>query len=223
MSSNKYFLSLAAIVCVLCVYTASSVTALTFQIEPQTEECIHEELNSGQSFSMEYEVIRGGLLDIHLRIYNPKNRMILEKMVYFSKKNEAGEPEEEGQVQFVASFSGTHKVCFNNVMSRWTAKVVTIKSFGENANDKANDVAKLESLGPIVDSVIKISDDLETIERLQRHIRIRERQHRDLTDSINSRVQWLSVLQGAMLIAIAVFQFRYIQHWFIQTRGHPLV
>ncbi len=42
-----------------------------------------------------------------------------------------------------------------------------------------DDIAKLEHLGPVVDSVIKIADELDEIERLQHVMRVREQNHRD--------------------------------------------
>lgn len=50
-----------------------------------------------------------------------------------------------------------------------------------DGQSKKDEIARLEHLGPVVDSVIKISDDLDTIERLQHHMRVREQVHRDGT------------------------------------------
>jgi hypothetical protein len=50
------------------------------------------------------------------------------------------------------------------------------------------DIAKLEHLGPMVDSVIKISDDLDAVEKLQRQMKARESQYRERKCM---RTQWL--------------------------------
>ncbi len=78
-----------------------------------------------------------------------------------------------------------------------------------------------EHLTPMVDSVIKISEELTQIETLQHHMRIREQSHRDCmcrptdalqplpthsfvvllvlcaaAESTNARVQWMSILES---------------------------
>ncbi len=73
--------------------------------------------------NLQFEVIRGGLLDIQVRVLNPKGRAVYEKVAYFSRKSDA-DSESEGKVTITAATPGAHKICFDNTMSRWTAKVV---------------------------------------------------------------------------------------------------
>jgi hypothetical protein len=49
-------------------YVSNSVTTLSLQVEPRTEECFYEEITSSTSVSMMLFVVRGGLLDIRLRV-----------------------------------------------------------------------------------------------------------------------------------------------------------
>jgi hypothetical protein len=93
-------------------------------------------------------LLPGGLLDIKLQIMDPFNRMVFEKMAFFNKPddaaNEAGSPLlippsflshrwlpfpfffslPEGKVSIPVSSQGSYSICFDNTMSRWTAKVV---------------------------------------------------------------------------------------------------
>lgn len=88
--------------------------------------------------------------------------------------------EAEGRVTFTAAHTGKYSVCFDNTMSRWTAKVVSFFVLNDAAGpDPKDTVAKLQDLGPTVDSVIKIADELDAIENLQHHMRVREQAHRD--------------------------------------------
>ena len=84
-------------------------------------------------------------------------------------------------MSFSAGLTGMYSICFDNTMSRWTAKVVSffvLNDAVKNPNDK-DSVAKLTDLGPTVDSVIKIADELDAIETIQHHMRVREQSHRD--------------------------------------------
>src|SRR5690349_14711241 len=120
--------------------------------------------------------------------------------------------ESEGKVEFTATVAGTHQICFDNTMSRWTAKVVTFKVTGGSgaasagSGAKKDDLVKFEHLTPMVDSVIKVSEELVLIEGLQRHMRVREQQHRDSAEATNSRVQWMSIVESILLVSISVLQ-----------------
>ena len=50
-------------------------------IEPRSEECFYEELTGGTTFQMDFEVVKGGLLDIACKITreNGHMRMKLEE------------------------------------------------------------------------------------------------------------------------------------------------
>jgi Ni,Fe-hydrogenase I cytochrome b subunit len=72
----------------------------------------------------------------------------------------------------------------------------------------------VEHLGPVVDSVVKISDTLEKITKLQHYLRVREQAHRDTQESTNSRVSWFTIAEAIVLISISGFQIYYIQNLF---------
>lgn len=98
-------------------------------------------------------------------------------MAFFNRPNEA-ENAAEGTLEFKADQGGVYSICFDNSMSRWTPKVATFE-IPYYAKDDNSQIAQLEHLGPMVDSVIKISDQLEVMEKLQHSMRVREQLHRD--------------------------------------------
>ncbi len=194
-------------------------SVLTFQIEPRTMDCVYERLSQGETFKMEFEVTRGGLLDIKVKVFTPSGGAIIDKMVYFNQEDDRS-VEESGRLSFVALHDGEHRICFDNSMSRWTAKVVSVllpSASGSGADVQAMrgaaDVAKLEHLGPVVDSVIKIADALDGVSRTQHHMAVRERSHQDTQLSTNSRVHWLAAFESCVLIGMSLFQLHYIRRW----------
>eukprot|EP00455_Lapot_gusevi_P006734 TRINITY_DN1288_c0_g1_i1.p1 TRINITY_DN1288_c0_g1~~TRINITY_DN1288_c0_g1_i1.p1 ORF type:complete len:204 (+),score=75.82 TRINITY_DN1288_c0_g1_i1:150-761(+) len=197
---------------------------MTLQIEPRTEECFFEELSAGQTFELDFEVIRGGLLDIEFKLKSPDQQIVFQRLAFFNHKDDK-QNEAEGHVSYVATSTGIHSICFDNTMSRWTAKVVSFfvhdipncPSQLPSPNHSNEDVAKLEHLGPVVDSVVRLSDELDAIERMQRHMRVREHVHRDTAESTNSRVAWLSIIESLILISISAFQLIYIRKWFSEA------
>lgn len=125
--------------------------------------------------------------------------------------------EAEGRVNFKATTAGAYKFCFDNSMSRWTAKVVSFEVRSKRAN-KA-ELAKLEHLGPMVDSVIKLSEDLDAIEKSQRSMRTKEHQHFAMVRSTSSRLQWLVMFSTVLLIGLSLFSQQHVQKWFSDDRG----
>jgi len=205
-------------------------SALTFQVDPRSEQCFYEEFQPNQQFSMEFEVVRGGLLDIRIRVQDPNGNTILEKMAFFNRADDSLN-EAEGRVAFTATIRGRYSICFDNSMSRWTPKIVSffILNAAESATSSQRyqqltaDSAQLADLGPIVDSIIKIADSVEIIEQQQHHGRIREQNHRDSIETTNSRIQWYSLIESFLLIGITIAQLQYIRNWFKETHKYGRV
>ena len=201
--------------------TSHFASSLTFQIEARQEECVYEDIQMNTPFQLEFEVTRGGLLDIRLRVSDPNGLIVIERMAYFNRADEAMN-EAEGRVSWTATMTGRYAICFDNTMSRWTAKVVSL--FIPNTNPQAaadralsDSAAKLQDLGGMVDSIIKIADQLDEIEKLQHHQRVREQQWRDEGEANDSNVQWLTLVEGLLLIGLTVGELQYIRNWFKET------
>jgi len=95
-----------------------STHGLTMQVEPRTTECFFYEAGRlHEEVTFEFVVTRGGLLDVNFRIQSPNGKMLHDQLHFF--------PEGE---EFVKTLRidelGSYSFCFDNQMSRWTAKVV---------------------------------------------------------------------------------------------------
>ena len=83
---SLYLLCFVSCCPVLCLAASSHfASSLTFQIEPRLDQCFYEELQQGDTFTMEFEVVRGGLLDIRLRVSDPSGALLIEKMAFFNR------------------------------------------------------------------------------------------------------------------------------------------
>jgi hypothetical protein len=54
-------------------------------VEPKEMECFYGSLDRGMSFQMEFEVVRGGLLDSRLIISDPEDQVIIDKLAFFNR------------------------------------------------------------------------------------------------------------------------------------------
>lgn len=195
-----------------CLLPAVSAV-LTFQVEPKQVTCFKQHIDKDEQFTMDFEVVRGGLLDVKLRLVGPDQMNIIDKIAFFNKKTDE-EIEREGRVEHTARMGGIHEICFDNRMSRWTAKVVSFHVHTGNKKNAHEEIAKLEHLGPVVDSVINIADKVDLIEKTQKHMRTKERNGRDEIINTNWRVQWFAIGESLVLLGVSFFQVRSIRHWF---------
>eukprot|EP01118_Nematostelium_gracile_P014499 TRINITY_DN5667_c0_g1_i1.p1 TRINITY_DN5667_c0_g1~~TRINITY_DN5667_c0_g1_i1.p1 ORF type:complete len:208 (-),score=33.01 TRINITY_DN5667_c0_g1_i1:600-1223(-) len=191
----------------LVCLSSTTFGSLVFQVEPKTSDCFYLFLNYGQNSKINFWITRGGLLDIDLRVHGPNNEQIFAGMQF-----------EASNYEFVARSSGVHSICWNNEMSRWTAKVVEFevlvdgKLIGSTTSE--TDVVTPGVLSPLEDSISKIGQYLDNIKGDQKYFRGREQKHRDTAESTNARVFWYSVVESAVLVAISLGQVFYLRRFF---------
>jgi hypothetical protein len=103
---------------VVALLAIQAAHGMTMQVEPRTTECFNYKAErAGEEFTFEFVVTRGGLLDVQFRIVNPQGSIVHSDLHFF--------PEGEEYVKTIrAEAPGPYSFCFDNEMSRWTAKVV---------------------------------------------------------------------------------------------------
>eukprot|EP00026_Physarum_polycephalum_P017753 Phypoly_transcript_19085.p1 GENE.Phypoly_transcript_19085~~Phypoly_transcript_19085.p1 ORF type:complete len:207 (+),score=25.83 Phypoly_transcript_19085:34-654(+) len=205
MMINKGPLLVLAALCCLLSFT----NALTLQVEPKTEECFFQFIDQGKDVTILYSVTRGGLLDIDVRIFDPRGNTLYQGLHFDSKM--------KGRQNFYSQETGVYKLCFNNEISRFTAKVVSFSI--QIGDDEKSNVAKPADLTPMEASVGKIERFLLIIIGEQRRMRVREQVHRDTSENTNTRVQWWSLFETLLIVAMCVAQVWYLRRWFnVKTR-----
>jgi len=183
---------------------------LTLQVEPKTEECFQQEIELNTEVELVYSVTRGGLLDIDVRIYDPNGNTVYQGLHFDTKM--------KGRQQFVTQHSGVYKFCFNNEMSRFTAKVVSFR-VNVGGNKKTDEVAKPEHLNPMENSVAKIERVLQTVIAEQRRMRVREQVHRDTSEDTNGRVSHWSIFETVLIMVMGFGQVWFLRRWFDVKQG----
>eukprot|EP00818_Percolomonas_sp_WS_P008077 CAMPEP_0117439662 /NCGR_PEP_ID=MMETSP0759-20121206/2679_1 /TAXON_ID=63605 /ORGANISM="Percolomonas cosmopolitus, Strain WS" /LENGTH=156 /DNA_ID=CAMNT_0005231381 /DNA_START=94 /DNA_END=561 /DNA_ORIENTATION=- len=151
---------------------------LSIKIEPHREECFYEKIeNQNVKVTVDFQVASGGFLDIDTKVLSPSNQILH----HLSRQT-------EHKITFNANEVGFYKVCFSNQMSTMTPKIVSFEITVGELGDP--DVAKLEHLDPIEQAVMKLSEGMATVQSEQRHLKTRERIHRDLTEHANEKMLW---------------------------------
>ena len=190
-----------AAACLLLACLAGA-QGLTFNVDPAKEECLYEDITAGTKVSGSFQVSTGGFLDIDVKVTGPD-----ERTIYSVSK------ETEGRFTFIAAETGTFRACFGNFMSTVTPKTVSfVLALGES--QPSSTVAKAEHISPLERSIMDLSSALSQVQAEQEYMRMRERAHRNTSESTNARVLWWSVAEAAALVAVSVFQVFYLRRFF---------
>ena len=212
-------------VLLLLVLTFSTVECgLTRQVEPKISECYFYDVTRGEKLTVRYEVTRGGLLDIIFDVKFNGNQIHNEK--HFST-------EAPGKFSHEASSDGQFKICFDNTMSRWTAKVVDFDIFvGDihefRTNKESPDKLKMsemllsEDLKALETEADRITGQLDKTVRSQKFLLNREKRHRELSDNNNSRALSMAFLEAGILMGISVIQVWLVRRMFQNRSAMPI-
>jgi len=205
---------------VFCLIACSRAgESIMLQVEPGAEECFHEDVAADRPdhFTVIFTVTRGGKLDIKLVITGPAGNVIHHELYYFDESRE----DFLGTYTFEAREPGTYNICFDNKMSRYTAKVIsfTVTSSNEQLNDEDSlasraNLARKGDLDPIEWGVARINNGLLKVEQEQSHYRIREQVHRDLADKTSGQLFFFSALEIFVLCFLSGAQIFYLRRWF---------
>lgn len=168
---------------------------------------------------MTFEIAEGGFLDIDVRITGPNGVNIYQ-----------GERETSGKYSFAAHTSGVYTYCFSNKMSTMTPKVVMFNmAIGEAPKAEAQDgetANKLEDMitelsGKVfflcllnIFTIEFIPAALTGVKQEQEYMQVRDRIHRSINESTNSRVVMWSFFEALILVAMTIGQVYYLKRFF---------
>lgn len=201
---------IVAIILAICL---NSVHSYFLVIDAHGEECFFERVASGTKMGLTFEVVEGGFLDLDLFIVGPDHKEIHHE-----------ERVSSGKYTFAAHMDGDYQYCFGNKMSSMTPKVVMFsmdveeKAKHENkdgiggahhdSSSGSNDHNKLEEM------VKDLTSGLSSVKHEQEYMTVRDRIHRQINDSTNSRVLLWACFEALLLVAITLGQVFYLKRFF---------
>jgi len=196
----------SALLLIVALLQVTFADKMTIQIEPKKSECFFFDASAGQTMQPSFFVTRGGLLDIDLKVNGPDNQQLYAGLIF------------ESSVQvFTASRAGAYEFCFSNAMARWTPKIISFELKVDLESEKKDPLSK-SSLDPIEQTINRIRDSLDQIQKDQKYLRIREQKHRDTAESTNSRVLWFSIFESSILLGLTLGQVFYLRKVFDTKR-----
>jgi len=195
----------SAVVVLLAFLRETSAFYLT--IDAHAEECFFDRVTTGTKMGLTFEGIDGGVYDIDVKITGPDSKVI-----------HAEERASSGKYTFAAHMDGVYTYCFGNKMSTMTPKAVMFSmDVGEAPKPGADHPApgadgsehnKLE------EQIKELSSALTAVKHEQEYMTVRDRIHRSINDSTNSRVVLWAFFVALVLCAMTLGQVFYLKRFF---------
>ncbi|XP_057663777.1 transmembrane emp24 domain-containing protein 2 [Diorhabda carinulata] len=189
------------LISIICLYINQSL-AYFITVDAHAEECFFDKVEAGTKMGLTFEIAEGGFLDIDVRILDPKSNLIYQ-----------GERESSGKYTFAAHTSGTYTYCFSNKMSTMTPKVVMFNmAIGESP--KGEEHPEGENANKLEEMIKELTNSLSGVKQEQEYMQLRDRIHRSINESTNSRVVLWSFFEAVILIAMTIGQIYYLKRFF---------
>jgi len=204
---------LSTVVVLLVLF--ANVFSLSIQVEPKSSDCFYEDFMAGREVTVSWDILRGGKLDIGVKIEFISDSAQLGESILFDKMIFQGT--NERSYSFRTRFDGRYAICFNNEMSRFTPKVIQFQISGSTKWGLANTESE-KSLSPMEKSVRKIATETELLNAMQTFLRNREIRNRRTQESTNTRVFWTTAAESLVLVGVAVAQVYFLRRSFAYKR-----
>ncbi|XP_046964137.1 transmembrane emp24 domain-containing protein 2 [Vanessa cardui] len=199
-SSNKLLWLMSAILATLF----SNTNCYTITVDAHAEECFFENVEADTKMGLSFEIAEGGFLDIDVKITGPDGNVI-----------HSGQRESSGIYTFSAATSGRYTYCFSNQMSTMTPKVVMFNlEVGEAPNKKTNEKDEEVNHNKLEDMIKELGTTLKTVKHEQEYMQVRDRIHRAINESTNSRVVMWSIFEASVLLVMTLGQVYYLKRFF---------
>ncbi|CAG2107894.1 unnamed protein product, partial [Medioppia subpectinata] len=172
--SHTIYLSLLAVL--LCC--TGGLEAYFLVIDAHAEECFFDKVSTGTKLGLTFEVVEGGFLDIDVKITGPDNKVIHSE-----------ERASSGKYTFAAHMDGNYLYCFGNKMSTMTPKVVMFSmDIGDAPKTDEELKAHDANHNKLEEQIKELSGALTAVKHEQEYMAVRDRIHRSINESTNSRV-----------------------------------
>uniref|UniRef100_A0A4D5R911 Transmembrane emp24 domain-containing protein 2 n=1 Tax=Scolopendra viridis TaxID=118503 RepID=A0A4D5R911_SCOVI len=186
----------------VCILFLRGAVAYFITVDAHAEECFFDKVTSGSTMGFMFEVAEGGFLDIDIKITGPDGKVLYQ-----------GERESNGKYVFPAHMDGVYTYCFSNKMSTMTPKIVMF-SMDIGEAPQAQDVETDAHQNKLEEMIKELSTSLTGIKHEQEYMEVRERIHRSINESTNSRVVLWSFFEALVLVAMTLGQIYYLKRFF---------
>ncbi|OXA42655.1 Transmembrane emp24 domain-containing protein bai [Folsomia candida] len=227
-SSAEVWLHLSLMLA-LSAYTGSS---LMFQLQPNAQKCLREEVHKDVLVSGDYEIseVAGQVVDLH--VVDSKGGFLGKHIytftftyVYLVYLNKTCYPKkdhaEKGRFTFTTDEYEVYEICFISKVPHgqhgFPQEVYLSTKHGVEAKNYEgfDEAAKLK---PLELELKRLEDLSQSIVEDFGYMKAREEEMRDTNESTNSRVLYFSIFSMLCLLGLATWQVLYLRQYFKQKK-----
>uniref|UniRef100_A0A1I8NQ78 GOLD domain-containing protein n=1 Tax=Stomoxys calcitrans TaxID=35570 RepID=A0A1I8NQ78_STOCA len=193
------------VVLVALVQLMHIAQAFVVNVDAHSEECFFEKIEGGTKFSVTFEVIDGGFLDIDIKVTGPDQGIMHQSV-----------KESSSRLTFAAVATGVYTVCFDNSKSSMTPKMVMFSIDVGESPHRAPGAPGEDEVGhtKLEDMIRELSGTLTSVKHEQEYMHVRDKIHRSVNESTNSRVVLWSTFEALVLVLMTVGQVYYLKRFF---------
>ena len=203
-------LLLLSLFCTLC--GGFHDATFTFSVPARHRECFYEQFEIGSKVEVQYQVLKGGELDINFMVKNPQG-------VYIVIDHKS-----DGWWPLKIKETGEYGICLDNSFSKLSSKLVFLSIITQDlAKERGLDSevpgnGTDHSAAEVIEKLNNIDQKLSRIVSLQHYFQARETRHRLTLESNNNRVFWWSLLECVVMVAAGLAQVVLIRSLFRTQR-----
>lgn len=205
-------LLLLSLFCTLC--SGFHDATFTFSLPARHMECFYEHFVIGSKIEVQYQVLKGGELDINFLVMNPEGMYIV-----IDRKTDGWWPLEIEE-------AGEYGICLDNSFSKLSSKLVFLSIITQDLvkleeRKLESDVSENttdQSAAEVMEKLNILDQKLSRIVSTQHYFQGREARHRLTLESNNSRVFWWSLLECVVMVAAGLVQVVVIRSLFRTQR-----
>lgn len=187
-----------------------NVAGIKFNLQPNSQKCLRDEMNANMLVVGEYEVsaMPGQVIDYEVR--DTKSHIL-------SKKDDIS----KGKFSFTSEIFDVYELCFiskvpANVRGMAQEVSVNVKKGVETKSYEG--IAEAAKLKPLELELKKLEDLSDAIVQEFALMRKREEEMRDTNESTNNRVLFFSIFGMCCLLGLATWQVLYLRRYFIAKK-----
>ncbi|KAK9874014.1 hypothetical protein WA026_002367 [Henosepilachna vigintioctopunctata] len=193
-------------VCTVLMSLYLSVSGIMFNLQPNTQKCLKEELQQNVPVIGEYEISEAPGQKVDYIVKDSKGHTLAQK-----------EDITKGKFSFNTESYDTYEICFVSRIPQpqrgLTQEISLVTKHGVDVKnyDAFGDAANLK---PIEKELQRLEDLSNEIVRDFAYMRKREEEMRDTNESTNNRVLYFSIFSMFCLLGLATWQVLYLRRYF---------
>lgn len=190
-------------------------TSFTVLLPPGTWECFYQNLEPEQTLDVEFQVIRGGNLDIDYVVKDPRRKVVLTR----SRIANSGDLHTGIDVHEF----GDYELCFSNEFSPISSKLVFVSiavasPMEEGAGMYVGEEPMSEEYTPLLAALDKLQSALYHAKHAQMLLVAHEARDVYLAESNNVMVPFWTLMESVVIVMTSVCQVYTIRQLFVSVK-----